>query len=100
MSGEALIQQTRRVGVLTLTAASIAGAVVVFMFLAAVLPAPSGTPAGRALALNLPIFVAYIAIGAVFAIRWGDAIANRRLAWLREERQPDPDEQRLSLRLP
>jgi hypothetical protein len=55
--GRRLILAIRRGGTRTLFAATAAGAVVVFVFLTAILPAPAGTPAHDAIRFNVAIFV-------------------------------------------
>ena len=100
MSGEELIEQSRRASTKVLVAAILTGGVVVFLFLTAVLPAPAGTPSREAILFNLPFFVAYVVIAILLGVRFGVRLARRRLRWLGEERDPTLEEQRLSLRLP
>jgi adenylate cyclase len=100
MTGNELILETRRRTTRALVGANVVGGVVIFLFLTLVLPAPSGTPAGRAIALNLPTFVAYITATVALAVRWGRAWVERRLGWLASERPPDAREQRMALRIP
>ena len=64
--GTTCIRATLRAGTRTLVAATGIGAVVVFVFLTAILPAPSGTPAHDAILFNLAIFVPYMAL----ALEW------------------------------
>ena len=53
-SGRELIAEARRKAIISLSAANVVGGVVIFLFLILVLPAPSGTPAARALRLEHP----------------------------------------------
>jgi len=98
--GSDLIRVTRRAGTRTLVAATGIGAVVVFVFLTAILPAPAGTPAHDAILFNLAVFIPYMALALVFGAKYGRGLLARRLAWLTAGREPTPEEQRATLRLP
>jgi adenylate cyclase len=98
--GRGLILATRRRGTRTLFAATATGAVVVFVFLTAILPAPAGTPAHDAILFNLSIFVPYMLLALALGRRYGVAMLKRRLEWLTAGREPDEREQRATLRLP
>lgn len=50
--------------------------------------------------LNLVLVPAYSVVAVVVGVVWGVVLARRRLAWVRDERVPDPDEVRTTLRLP
>jgi len=99
MTGNELIADGRRRVTRALVVANVAGGAVIFVFLGFVLPVPSHTPTS-ALWLNLPVFVGYFAIATAVAVWWGTAMADRRFVWLREDRAPDAEEQRLVLRIP
>jgi adenylate cyclase len=98
--GRGLIRATRRGGTRTLFAATATGAVVVFVFLTAILPAPAGTPAHDAILFNLAIFVPYMVLALALGRHYGVAMLERRLEWLTAGREPDEREQRATLRLP
>ncbi|MDB5875799.1 MAG: adenylate/guanylate cyclase with integral rane sensor [Ramlibacter sp.] len=98
--GRGLILATRRGGTRTLFAATATGAVVVFVFLSVILPAPAGTPAHDAIRFNLAIFVPYMALALALGRHYGVAMLDRRLEWLKAGREPDEREQRATLRLP
>jgi adenylate cyclase len=100
MSGDAVIRAAQRGGTRMLVAATATGAVVVFVFLTALLPAPAGTPSREAILFNLPFFVAYTAAAIWAGYKAGTALVARRLAWLAAERDPGPEEQRATLRIP
>jgi adenylate cyclase len=98
--GQKLILATRRSGTVTLVGATAAGSVVVFVFLAAILPAPAGTPTHDAIVFNVAIFIPYMALALGLGIKYGRGMLRRRLEWLTKGRTPDAGEQRATLRLP
>ncbi len=83
-----------------LVAASATGALVVFGFLIAVLPAPAGTPSRDSILFNLPVFLIFLPLAIAVGSKWGFAMLDRRLRWLVAERTPTDHEQRATLRLP
>jgi adenylate cyclase len=99
MSGRELLNRTRRRAIVSLGAANVVGALVIFLFLALVLPAPNNTPSG-ALRVNVAVFIAYVLVTVVVSVRWGVGLVEGRLGWLLEGRAPTSGEQRLALRLP
>jgi adenylate cyclase len=99
-SGRELIQRSRRDGGLVIMAGTALGAVVVFVFLALILPAPAGTPSRNAILFNIPFFVGYLVLTLPIGWKVGTAWQERTLAWLADERAPTADEQRATLRFP
>ncbi|MEA2480810.1 MAG: adenylate cyclase [Thermoleophilaceae bacterium] len=83
-----------------LLGATAIGAVVVFVFLTAILPAPSGTPSQDAIPLNFVVFVLYMALALGVGAKYGRGMLDRRLDWLQNDREPDAAEQQATLRLP
>jgi adenylate cyclase len=100
VNGRQLLTKVRRQAIISLGAANVIGALVIFLFLTLVLPAPNDTPSAGALRVNVPAFVAYVLITVVVTVRWGVRLVERRLGWLLEDRLPTAGEQRLALRLP
>jgi adenylate cyclase len=100
VGGEELIRAARRAGTRSLAGATATGALVVFVFLIAVLPAPAGTPARESILFNLPFFLVYTPLAIWLGSRWGVALLARRLAWLTAGRAPTAEEQRATLRVP
>jgi hypothetical protein len=94
-----LIGATLRAGTRTLIAASGIGALVVFVFLAAILPAPSGTPTRDAILFNIALFVPYMALVLWLGAKYGRGMVVRRLDWLTAGREPTAAEQRATPRL-
>ncbi|MEA2494065.1 MAG: adenylate cyclase [Thermoleophilaceae bacterium] len=99
-SARDLIVATRRAGTRTLVAATGSGALVVFIFLAAILPAPKGTPTREAIIFNFAIFVPYMALALGLGVKYGLGMLDHRLSWLTDGREPTAKEQRATLRLP
>ena len=99
-SGPSLLRRTRTLLTITAIVANFAGVVVVFVFSAWVIPAPDVDDQTRVLLSNLVLTVIYL----VFALVLGTVLGNRRLskvaAFLGEERDPEPREQRAILRGP
>jgi adenylate cyclase len=100
MNGRQLLTGVRRQTIISLSAANVAGALVIFLFLTLILPAPNDTPTSSALRVNVPVFIAYVLLTVGITVRWGVRLVDRRLGWLIADRQPTAGEQRLALRLP
>jgi adenylate cyclase len=97
---EALIERTRRTFSITITLANVIGAAIVFVFLLVILPVRGGPPVRSLLEVNVPVGIAFLALACWLGPRFGRAIADRNLAWLRQGRAPSPEEQRRVLRSP
>ena len=97
-TGPELIQRVYRSLQITLTASNIVGAAIVALFLTLVLQVRHPPPVGEVVLWNWPAILLYLVGGSILAPRWGRAIAEPRLRWLREERTPTPEEQRRVLR--
>jgi adenylate cyclase len=81
--------------------ANVAGALVVFLFLAFVLPVPRGTPhQNRLLIINACAAAAYMAIAV--AVAWTSSARrwDRTLGWIAAGREPNQQEREQSLRYP
>jgi adenylate cyclase len=76
--------------------ANVIGAMAVFILATFVIPGPK--PAH--VLLNLLVAGAYTAAAVIVGVVWGTRRVIRRAAWAFEERPPDADEQRATLRLP
>ena len=86
---------------LALSAANIAGAVTVFVFLGFVVPQPSEVAYDWGLLrLNLAIFAPGLVVVTVVANIWGPRLAAPVRAWFLSGRAPEPHEQALTLRVP
>jgi adenylate cyclase len=92
-------ETTRRLA-LRLTLSNLVGGIIVFVFLAVVLPIKGGPSASRILTLNLPAGALFSVLSVLFAVRWGTALANRSLAPLERAGKLDPTGQRHVLRGP
>ena len=99
-SGRHVARRTVVLGSLSLSLANLAGAIVVFVLLAFVLPTPDGIDEQRSRILNLILAGAYTGTVAVGGVIFGARQASRRLRWLVEERRPDRHERRLAVRIP
>jgi adenylate cyclase len=99
-SGRSLFRRTWLLLTIGVLFANFAGAVVVFVLIAWVIPTPAVDDSTRVLVTNLAAFGAYLAVSLPLGAIW----ANQRLrgirSFLREERDPEPDEQKLILRAP
>ena len=76
------------------------GALLVFVFLAFVVPVPSVSHPGRLTLLNLAVFVAAMPVGFWIGRAWSLRIAAPTRAWLISGRVPDSSERELALRQP
>ena len=85
---------------MTITLANLVGGLIVFGFLAVILPLQDGPDTGDILRLNVPAGLVFVVVSSWLGGRAGRGIADRTLAWLREERDPTPDELRRTLRGP
>jgi len=99
-SGPAVLRRTRVLLTAATLFANFAGVVVVFVFSAWVIPSPDVGDSTRVLIANLIATAVYVAI----ALPLGAVVGNRRVggaaAFLREDRDPEPAEQRAILRGP
>lgn len=87
-------------GSLSLSVANLAGAVVVFVLLAFVLPVPDGIEQDRTRVLNLVLAGVYVGTAAAAGVAFGARDAGRRLRWLVEDRSPTGTERRQAVRIP
>jgi adenylate cyclase len=99
-SGPELIERVNRSLQITLTASNVVGAAIVAIFLTLVLQVRHPPPVSEVVLWNWPAILVYLVGGSIVAPRWGRAITEPRLRWLREERTPTPEEQRRVLRNP
>ncbi len=95
----ALVDQVRRRGALSQCVAHALGAVDVFLLLFFVLPSPV-TGSGLALMPNVVAFAIVAPLGLWGGVSFGRRLGRRRMGWLLEGREPDPDERAQVLRLP
>jgi adenylate cyclase len=75
-------------------------AVVVFVYLSWVVPAPSVPHTGRVTLLNLVVFAVYLAAAFPIASVWSMRRVQPTRAWMVAEREPTPAERDLVLRAP
>ncbi len=80
--------------------ANVVGAVVVFAFLAWVLPLPDVADEGRARITNAAALAGGMAVSIPLAFAWCARHVLPGARWLREGRPPDPGEQLATLRMP
>jgi adenylate cyclase len=80
--------------------ANLAGAAVVFTFASWVIPNPEVENTARVIVINLVAFGVYVFLGLVVGVIWGTRRLLPMRSWLKEERDPTPEEQRAVLRAP
>lgn len=85
---------------LAVAAANAAGAVVVFVLIAFVLPVPPVAEESRVIVTNLVLASAYAVLATGVGLAFGLRDASRRLAWLRADEAPDDRDRRRTLRIP
>jgi adenylate cyclase len=98
--GLELWRRNVRRSTVALIGANTLAAVLVFVYLASVIPVPAvSDPKGTTL-LNLAVFVVYLAV--VFPVAWVWSLRRVRpiRAWMTADRTPTPDERDLTLRAP
>jgi adenylate cyclase len=99
--GAELVRHFRSRFFFGVAAANLIGAMVVFVFLAFVVPAPAEIEGDwAAFRLNLLAFAGYMLVAIPLGIRWARSRAAPILRWLSEDRAPTANERDLALRLP
>ena len=88
------------IGGLAVLAANLAGAAVVFVFLAWIVPLPEVPDDAAALRTNAWVLAATAAIGVPLGLLWSRRRAEPALRWLLDRREPAPAEVRATLRIP
>lgn len=99
-SGRSVVRRCLTLSALSTLLANLAGAVVVFVLLAFVLPLPDVADEPRVLLSNLVVASVYAVTAAVVGGVFSMVDAARRLRWLVEERTPTTAERRRTLRIP
>jgi adenylate cyclase len=96
-----LADRVRRRFGYAIAGANLAGAVVVFVFLAFVLPNPTDvTHRSRALIVNAAVFVVAMLVGSRIAWVWTGRRWDADLGWISSGRDPSGDERERTLRYP
>jgi adenylate cyclase len=99
-SGAAVYRRTFALLTIAAAVANTTGAAVVFVFAAFVIPGPDIADTAEIVLTNLVAFGIYVMLGLIVGVVW----ATRRLRpvrdWLREDRSPTKDEQKMVLRAP
>ena len=99
-SGAAVYRRTFVLLTIAAAVANTTGAAVVFVFAAFVIPGPDVADTAEIVLTNLAAFAVYVMLGLVVGVIW----ATRRLRpvrdWLRADRKPTKDEQKMVLRAP
>ncbi len=98
--GSAFERLVRRRTTIAIVVANALGALLVFVFLAFVVPVPSVSHPGRLTLLNLAVFVAAMPVGFWIGRAWSLRIAAPTRAWLISGRVPASSERELALRQP
>jgi adenylate cyclase len=99
IGGELWRRNVRR-STVAIVAANALAAVVVFVFLSWIIPAPAVAHPGRVTLLNFAVFVAYLSVAFPVAWVWSIRRVRPTRAWMIREREPTPDERDLTLRAP
>src|SRR3954447_13142011 len=94
---ESIRRITRR-GIVGVVTGNLAGAVVVFVFLAFVIPPVPNAP--NFTCVNLIAFVAYMLVAIPVGTIWSQRLALETRTWQLERRAPTPRERELTLRYP
>jgi adenylate cyclase len=97
LSGQELMSRVNRAFTLMMIVSQGIGSVVSFVYITLLLPVNPAPPLGKVILWNWPLGAAYVLMGSIVGPLWGRAIARRELAWLVEDRSPDPAEQRRAL---
>ncbi len=100
MSGAAIAQRVVRPLITAVIGANVIGAVVVFAFLAWVLPLPDVADEERARLTNAVALAAGMAVSVPLAFAWSARWIAPGARWLREGRPPEPEEQLATLLMP
>ncbi len=98
-SGRTIVLAVTTLGGLASALANIAGAAVVFLLLAFVLPTPDGIPRTELVIRNLAVGSGYLVVALLIGASLGLRRTVRTLTWLRDEREPDDDEREAALSL-
>ncbi len=98
-SGRTIVLTVTGLGALATALANIAGAVVVFVLLVFVLPAPDGLDRTTIVIRNLAVGSGYLLLALVLGGIFGLRRMLRTLDWLRDEREPDDEERGATLGL-
>ena len=80
--------------------ANLTGAIVVFALLAFVLPLPEVEDQDALVLVNLAAAGAYVLVACAIGTLWGLRRFRETRRWLVEDREPDPAERRIALRIP
>jgi adenylate cyclase len=99
-TGSQLWRRNVRRSAAALVISNALAAVVVFVYLSWVVPAPSVPHAGRVTLLNLAVFAVYLAAAFPIVAVWSMRRARPIRAWMLEGREPTPAERDLTLRAP
>jgi adenylate cyclase len=100
LTGRELWQRNVRRSTVAMLGSNALAAVVVFLYLALVVPVPSVAHPGRVTLLNLVVFAVYLAVAFPIAWVWSLRRVRATGAWLMAGRPPTPAERDLSLRAP
>jgi adenylate cyclase len=98
--GRSIARRAMLLTVPAVLAANMAGAVVVFVLAALVLPAPDVDDRDTVVIANLVAAGAYMIFAAVVGTVWGLGRWRTTRAWLVEDREPTDEERRTTLRVP
>jgi adenylate cyclase len=99
-SGRAILLAVTSLGAVATILANVAGAVVVFVLLAFVLPVPEEVDRASLVVRNLVAGSIYLGVALVVGAATGLRKTVRTLTWLRDDRDPTPDERDAALGLP
>lgn len=98
-SGRAIVLAVTSLGAVASTVANVAGAAVVFLLLAFVLPTPDDVPRTEVVIRNLVVGSGYLFVSLVTGASLGLRRTVRTLTWLRDEREPLDEEREAVLGL-
>jgi adenylate cyclase len=101
--GAAIGDRARRLSIIAIVTANVVGALVVVSFAVFALPKPQ-FDAPHAVLVNMVAAAGYVAVALALGVRWGrrgleDGPRGTR-AWLHDDRDPDPEQQRRMLLAP
>ena len=99
-SGAAVYRRTFALLTIAAAVANTAGAGVVFVFAAFVIPGPDVADTAELVVTNLVAFGIYLLLGLIVGVLWATSSLRPVRDWLREDRKPSKDEQRMVLRAP
>jgi adenylate cyclase len=99
-SGRAVVRRAIALLVPATLAANVLGAAVVVVLVAFVLPTPELDDSDHVLLVNVAAAGAYVVVACIVGTLWGLRQMRQTRAWLEEERAPDDEERRRTLRAP